>query len=58
MSTLYILVKPSFATPPPTDLSRDYGSVVTIPCQAVGVPAPRIVWYRNVVPVNQLNDKR
>ncbi len=51
-------VKPSFATPPPAELSRDYGSVVNIACQAVGVPAPNIVWYRNAIPINRLGDSR
>lgn len=32
----------------------EYGSPVTIPCDVVGVPPPKISWYHNAEPVDSL----
>ena len=53
-----VTVKPSFATPPPAELEKDYGSNVEIPCQAVGTPSPNVEWYYNTVAISELGDAR
>lgn len=29
----------------------EYGSPITLPCEAVGIPAPTMAWYRNAQPI-------
>lgn len=45
-----------------TELKRetlsDYGSTVTLPCDVVGVPPPKITWFRNAEPVDHLLGSR
>lgn len=50
-----------FSTEKPTfmaELKRvtlsEYGTTVTLPCDADGVPPPTIQWFRNAEPVNGL----
>lgn len=30
-----------------TETLAEYGSPITLPCEAVGIPVPKITWYRN-----------
>lgn len=30
-----------------TETLGEYGSPITLPCEAVGIPAPTMTWYRN-----------
>ncbi|XP_014211856.1 protein sidekick [Copidosoma floridanum] len=51
---LVVLEKPFF----PTKLKRvtpsEYGSTVVLTCEAAGVPAPRIQWFRNTQSIDDL----
>lgn len=50
----HILEKPTFITELKRETLSDYGSTVTLPCDAVGVPPPKITWFRNAEPVDHL----
>ena len=48
IETVYPLIKPSFISLPTTDeLSVDFGSPLTLPCQADGNPIPTYEWYKD-----------
>ncbi|KAK7791911.1 hypothetical protein R5R35_005428 [Gryllus longicercus] len=57
-ANVVVLEKPSFTSTMRTETLGEYGSTVTLPCEAVGVQAPSITWYRNAEPVNQLPGER
>jgi hypothetical protein len=46
--------KPTFITELKRETLSDYGSTVTLPCDAVGVPPPTLTWFRNAEPINHL----
>lgn len=46
--------KPTFITELKRETLSDYGSTVTLPCDANGVPPPVISWFRNAEPVDHL----
>ncbi|XP_034188408.2 sidekick cell adhesion molecule isoform X4 [Osmia lignaria lignaria] len=50
--------KPAFITELKRETLSDYGSTVTLPCDAVGVPPPNISWFRNAEPVDHLLGSR
>ncbi|XP_076288638.1 sidekick cell adhesion molecule isoform X2 [Lasioglossum baleicum] len=50
--------KPTFMTELKRETLSDYGSVVTLSCDAVGVPPPNITWFRNAEPVDHLFGSR
>ncbi|CAL7947530.1 unnamed protein product [Xylocopa violacea] len=50
--------KPTFITELKRETLSDYGSTVTLPCDAVGVPPPKITWFRNAEPVDHLLGSR
>ena len=37
-----------------TETLGEYGSPITLPCEAVGIPVPKITWYRNSEKLNIL----
>lgn len=39
--------KPSFVNHLKTETLGDYGAVVSLSCDAIGVPSPNVTWYRN-----------
>ncbi|XP_043941066.1 protein sidekick-2 [Protopterus annectens] len=49
---LSILEPPHFELEPPRHITAEMEKVVEIPCQARGVPKPRIDWYKDAVLVN------
>ncbi|XP_076627146.1 sidekick cell adhesion molecule isoform X4 [Colletes latitarsis] len=50
--------KPMFITELKRETLSDYGSTVTLPCDAIGVPPPKISWFRNAEPVDHLLGSR
>ncbi|XP_054008055.1 protein sidekick isoform X4 [Hylaeus anthracinus] len=50
--------KPMFITELKRETLSDYGSTVTLPCDAVGVPPPNISWFRNAEAVDHLLGSR
>jgi len=50
----FFLEKPTFITELKRETLSDYGSTVTLPCDATGMPPPTISWFRNAEPVNHL----
>ncbi|XP_076674857.1 sidekick cell adhesion molecule isoform X2 [Andrena cerasifolii] len=50
--------KPTFITELKRETLSDYGSTVSLPCDAVGVPPPKISWFRNAEPVDHLLGSR
>ncbi|XP_076160332.1 sidekick cell adhesion molecule isoform X2 [Ptiloglossa arizonensis] len=50
--------KPIFITELKRETLSDYGSTVTLPCDAVGGPHPKISWFRNAEPVDHLLGSR
>lgn len=34
----------------------EYGAIVKLPCEAMGVPKPVIMWYKNAVEISKLGD--
>ncbi|XP_046403358.1 protein sidekick [Ischnura elegans] len=53
-----IIERPSFTNKVRAETLGEFGSTVTLPCEAQGVPQPKIVWYRNTVKVNEIDSKR
>lgn len=58
VANLTVLVKPTFSAPPPSEINQDVLTTVVIPCKAVGSPPLNVRWYRNAVPVSDLQDPR
>ncbi|PSN39774.1 Protein sidekick [Blattella germanica] len=53
-----VLEKPSFASSTRPETLGEYGTTVTLPCEAVGVPNPNIVWFRNTERVEGISGNR
>ncbi|KYM76056.1 Protein sidekick [Atta colombica] len=51
---IVVYEKPTFITELKRETLSDYGSTVTLPCDANGVPPPTITWFRNAEPVDHL----
>lgn len=58
MASVVVLEKPSFTSSLRAETLGEYGSTVTLPCEAVGVQTPNISWYRNAESVDQLPQER
>lgn len=39
--------KPSFINNLKTETLGDYGTMISLPCDIIGVPLPNVTWYRN-----------
>lgn len=50
--------KPSFINELKRETISEYGSTVILPCEAEGVPLPKISWYRNAESVDHLFGSR
>ncbi|XP_014483007.1 PREDICTED: protein sidekick isoform X1 [Dinoponera quadriceps] len=50
--------KPTFNTELKKETLSDYGSTVTISCDVDGTPVPKITWFRNAEPVDNLLENR
>ena len=50
--TFSVTEKPSFINELKRETLSEYGSTVTLPCEAEGVPLPKISWYRNAESVD------
>ncbi|XP_066595112.1 protein sidekick isoform X2 [Prorops nasuta] len=50
--------KPMFVTEPKKITLTDYGTQVSLPCDAVGVPPPKISWFQNAQSVDHLIGSR
>ncbi|KZC09696.1 Protein sidekick [Dufourea novaeangliae] len=57
-ANVVVYEKPTFITELKRETLSDYGSTVTLPCDAIGVPAPNITWYRNAESVDHLLGSR
>ncbi|XP_067013442.2 protein sidekick isoform X2 [Anabrus simplex] len=57
-ANVVVLEKPSFTSLLRAETLGEYGSTITLPCEAVGVPSPNIVWFRNTVKVDQIPGNR
>ncbi|XP_031422173.1 protein sidekick-1 isoform X2 [Clupea harengus] len=55
---LSITEVPYFTVEPRRKVIGEVERTVEIQCQARGVPAPRIEWYKNAVPLSKLNNPR
>ena len=55
---MFIAEKPSFVNNARPETLGEYGTTVTLPCEAVGVPSPNIVWYRNTERVETVPGNR
>lgn len=59
---MFVKLKQYFSIEPPTFVGNlrmetlgEYGSTVRISCDTIGVPQPKITWYRNAETINQNN---
>ncbi|XP_037546465.1 protein sidekick-1 [Nematolebias whitei] len=55
---LSVMEPPSLTVLPKKKVFADLDRNVEIPCQASGVPQPRIEWYKNAVPLSKLSNPR
>jgi hypothetical protein len=53
----HIAEGPTFVSVIRPETLAEYGSTVTLPCEAIGVPAPNITWLRNARDVLSLPQK-
>ena len=51
---LLVFEKPIFIRNIPLEMMNDYGSSVTLPCDAIGVSQPNITWLKNAENVTHL----
>ncbi|KAL1140779.1 hypothetical protein AAG570_000709, partial [Ranatra chinensis] len=56
-ANVVVLEGPSFVGNMRAETLAEYGSTVTLPCEAIGVPAPNITWLRNANNVFSLPQK-
>ncbi|CAB3378147.1 Hypothetical predicted protein [Cloeon dipterum] len=57
-ATITVLEKPVFINSLRPEFNSDFASSLVIPCNAVGVPTPKITWYRNIEPLSVQTDSR
>lgn len=57
-ATVTVLEKPTFASSARPETLGEYGSLVQLPCEAVGVPSPNIMWFRNTERVESIPGNR
>ncbi|XP_069695045.1 protein sidekick isoform X3 [Periplaneta americana] len=57
-ATITVLEKPSFASTMRPETLGEYGTTVTLPCEAVGAPNPNIIWFRNTERVETVSGNR
>jgi protein sidekick len=50
--------KPTFVSSTRPETLGEYGTLVTLPCEAVGVPSPNIMWFRNSERVESIPGNR
>ncbi|XP_017262335.1 protein sidekick-1 isoform X1 [Kryptolebias marmoratus] len=55
---LSVMEPPSLTVQPKKKVLADIDRNVEIPCQASGVPQPRIEWYKDAVPLSKLSNPR
>nr|XP_034986871.1 protein sidekick-1 isoform X4 [Zootoca vivipara] len=55
---LSILESPYFTTEPESRILAEVEKTVYIQCQAMGVPLPVLVWYKDAVPIHKLLNPR
>ncbi|XP_063076857.1 protein sidekick-2-like [Engraulis encrasicolus] len=55
---LHVLEPPVFVKEPEKHITAEMEKVVDIPCQARGVPAPEIAWYKDAVPIGPVKYPR
>jgi protein sidekick len=48
---------PTFFQPLRTEILGDYGSSLTIPCDAIGEPFPNITWFKDAKPIDLTSDR-
>lgn len=53
-----VLEKPVFVSSVKLETLGDYGSPLTLPCNAVGIPPPNVTWYRNAEALDEISDDR
>ncbi|XP_028264625.1 protein sidekick-1-like [Parambassis ranga] len=55
---LIVMEPPALTVQPKRKISADLDRNVEIPCQATGVPQPRVEWYKDAVPLSKLANSR
>ncbi|XP_041641485.1 protein sidekick-1 [Cheilinus undulatus] len=55
---LTVIEPPSLTTQPKRKIIADIDRNVEIPCQATGMPQPRIEWFKDAVPLSKLANPR
>ncbi|CAJ1053978.1 protein sidekick-1-like isoform X2 [Xyrichtys novacula] len=55
---LTVIEPPSLTAQPKRRIVADLDRNVDIPCQAIGVPQPRIEWFKDAVPLSKLANPR
>lgn len=58
IATVVVQEKPKFVSAIRSETLGDYGSQITLPCDAVGIPSPNITWYKNAEEVVTAMDNR
>ncbi|XP_015515694.2 protein sidekick isoform X1 [Neodiprion lecontei] len=53
-ANITVYEKPTFINELRREILGDYGSTISIPCDAVGVPPPKVSWFRNAASVDHL----
>ncbi|XP_037934636.1 protein sidekick isoform X4 [Teleopsis dalmanni] len=47
-----VLEPPTFFTPMRTDTFGEFGTLVTLPCDVIGDPVPKVKWFKNADPID------
>ncbi|XP_018319090.1 protein sidekick isoform X2 [Agrilus planipennis] len=58
-ANVVVLEKPKFVSNTRTETLGDYGSQISLPCDVVGIPPPKVKWFKNANNITkELQDKR
>ncbi|KAF2903932.1 hypothetical protein ILUMI_02247 [Ignelater luminosus] len=58
VATVIVQEKPKFVSNTRTETLGDYGSQISLLCDAVGIPKPNVTWYKNAEEINNVDENR